>query len=100
MKPPAENPTAVASTSSDAWKLISGLAAEMSGAPAAPTLMVAATDSRAMGPIARDIYKFEFVQSPMADTKMIHGTNEHMTIDQLGKLSTYFGRLVATAAAR
>ncbi len=51
-------------------------------------------------PIASDIYKFEYVQSPMADTRMIHGTNEHMTIDQLGKLSTYFGRLVATAAAR
>ena len=99
-EPPAENPTAVASTTSDAWKLISGLAAEMSGAPAAPTLMVAATDSRAMGGVARDIYKFEYVQSPMADTKMIHGTNEHMTIDQLGKLTTYFGRLVATAAAR
>ena len=99
-EPPAENPTAVASTTSDAWKLISGLAAEMSGAPAAPTLMVAATDSRAMGPIASDIYKFEYVQSPMADTRMIHGTNEHMTVDQLGKLSTYFGRLVATAAAR
>ena len=72
----------------------------MSGAPVAPTLMIAATDSRAMAPIATDIYKFEFLTASMADNRMIHGTNEHMTVDQLGKLSAYFGRLVATGATR
>ncbi len=98
-EPPANDPTAVASTTSDGWKLVSGLAGEMSGAPVAPTLMIAATDSRAMAPIATDIYKFEFLTASMADNHMIHGTNEHMTVDQLAKLSTYFGRLVATGAA-
>jgi carboxypeptidase PM20D1 len=93
-------PTAIASTKSDGWKLISGLAAEMSGAPVAPALMIAGTDSRYMAPIASDIYKFEFLTASMADQQMIHGTNEHITLDQLDKLTTYFGRLVATAAAR
>lgn len=99
-EPPADDPTAVASTSSAGWKLISGLAAQMSGAPMAPTLMIAATDSRYMAPLTSDIYKFEYVVSPLKDTEMIHGANEHMTVKQLGDLTTYFGRLVATAAAR
>jgi carboxypeptidase PM20D1 len=97
-EPPVNDPTAVASHTSEGWNLVAGLAHEMSGAPVAPTLMIAATDSRAMAPIARDIYKFEYVRSALKDQEMIHGTNEHITVKQLGELTTYFARLIATAA--
>ena len=34
----------------------------------------------------------------MADTKMIHGTNEHMTLDNLARITTYYAQFIATAA--
>jgi len=30
--------------------------------------------------------------------EMIHGTNEHMTLENLGRLTSFYARLVATAA--
>jgi acetylornithine deacetylase/succinyl-diaminopimelate desuccinylase-like protein len=30
---------------------------------------------------------------------MIHGTNEHMTVQNLGRLTEFFARLMATTAA-
>jgi acetylornithine deacetylase/succinyl-diaminopimelate desuccinylase-like protein len=31
---------------------------------------------------------------------MIHGTNEHMTLDNLGRMTEFYTRLIATAAAQ
>ena len=31
---------------------------------------------------------------------MIHGTNEHMTLDNLGRMTEFYSRLIATAAAQ
>ncbi|KSB90264.1 peptidase M20 [Caulobacter vibrioides] len=95
-RPPNE-PSAVSSTTSDAWKTLAALAKDESGAPVAPGLMIAASDSRFMSPIADDIYRFQPIRLSMDGTKMIHGTNEHMTLANLEEMVRFYQRLVETA---
>ncbi|MGO9931232.1 MAG: M20 family peptidase [Steroidobacteraceae bacterium] len=96
----ARNPSAVASTSSDAYRVIAALVQDMEQVPSAPALMIAATDSYRMSPIATDIYKFEFTRGSVADVEMIHGTNEHLSLANLKRLTEFFARLIATTSAR
>jgi carboxypeptidase PM20D1 len=95
----AHDPSAVASVNAGAYRTIAALAQTMEHVPSAPALMIAATDSYRMSPIAIDIYKFEFTRGPLTDTEMIHGTNEHMTLANLKRLTEFFARLIATTAA-
>ncbi|MEY2927096.1 MAG: hypothetical protein RL367_1573 [Pseudomonadota bacterium] len=89
----------VSSTSSQGWKLIRAAAeADVPGAVVAPFLVVAGTDSRSMGGVADDVYRFQPLQVKSADTKMVHGTNEHMTLDNLARMIRFYQHLIATAA--
>ena len=96
---PPHDPSAVASTTAGGYRVIAALAQDMEHVPAAPALMIAATDSYRMSPLGLDIYKFEFTRGPLKDTEMIHGTNEHMTMQNLNRLTEFFARLMATTAA-
>lgn len=91
-------PSAVSSTASLGWSLVSATAAAVSGAPVAPSLVTAATDSRWMSPVARDIYRFQPVELALSDVQLIHGTNEHLTLRNLEKMVQFYARLIATAA--
>jgi carboxypeptidase PM20D1 len=97
-RPPNE-PSPVSSTSSRGWKLVAAAAAEISGAPVAPSLVTAGTDSRYMTPVARDIYRFQPIELKLADVQMIHGTNEHLTLKNLERMVQFYARLIATAAS-
>jgi carboxypeptidase PM20D1 len=91
--------TSVSSTSSQGWKLVSAAAQpDVPGAAVAPFLVVAGTDSRYMGGVADDVYRFQPLKVKSAETKMIHGTNEHMTLDNLARMIRFYQRLIATAA--
>jgi carboxypeptidase PM20D1 len=92
--------SAVSSTSSDGWKILAAVAGETAHAPVAPGLVVAGTDSRYLQPVARDIYRFQPMVASLSDTGMIHGTNEHMTLANLARMTGFYARLIATAAAR
>jgi carboxypeptidase PM20D1 len=52
-----------------------------------------------MSPIATDIYKFEFTRGSLKDVEMIHGTNEHLSLQNLNRLTEFFARLIATTGA-
>jgi carboxypeptidase PM20D1 len=93
-----DEPSKVASTTSDGWKVLAALAGDESQAPVAPALMTAASDSRYMAPISDDIYKFQPLVLSVKDTEMIHGTNEHMTLANLERMVRFYQRLVETAA--
>ncbi|HWW26676.1 MAG TPA: peptidase dimerization domain-containing protein, partial [Caulobacter sp.] len=95
-----DEPSKVSSTTSDGWKTLAALAADESRAPVAPALMTAASDSRYMGPIADDIYRFQPLRLSVKDTEMIHGTNEHMTLANVERMVRFYQRLVETAAGR
>jgi carboxypeptidase PM20D1 len=96
-KPPNE-PSPVSSTSSWGWKVVAATAGAVAGAPVAPSLVTAGTDSRFLTPVAKDVYRFQPVEFGMKDIEMIHGTNEHMTLKNLEKMVQFYARLVATAA--
>ncbi|MCC7267750.1 MAG: M20 family peptidase [Caulobacteraceae bacterium] len=92
-------PSPVSSTSSEAWRTLAALAGEVSGAPVAPGLVTAGTDSRFLAPVAEDVYRFQPVALSLKETAMIHGTNEHIAIGDLERMVQFYARLIATAAA-
>ena len=94
-----EEPSPVSSTSSAGWKAIAALAGDTAKAPVAPGLVLAGTDSRYLQPVAKDVYRFQPMTFDMEGTKMIHGTNEHLTLQNLETAVQFYARLVATAAS-
>lgn len=95
-----DEPSKVSSITSEGWKTLAALAGDESRAPVAPALMTAASDSRYMGPIADDIYRFQPLVLSVKDTEMIHGTDEHMTIANVERMVRFYQRLVETAGSR
>ena len=97
VNPPTE-PSPVSSTSSRGWQWIAASAAAGGDWPVAPGLVTATTDSRHLTGVSTDIYRFQPIVASVREFEMIHGTNEHMTLDNLGRLTEFYARLVATAA--
>ena len=90
----------VSSTTSQGWKLLRAAAeAEAPGAPVAPFMVVGGTDSRYMKDVSQDTYRFQALRLSTKETKMIHGTNEHITTENLGSMIRFFTRLIATSAS-
>jgi carboxypeptidase PM20D1 len=97
IKPP-EEPSPVSSTASDGWKVLAAVAHAVSGAPVAPSLVTAGTDSRYLQGVASDVYRFQPMDLSLADVGMIHGTNEHLSLKNLEQCVQFYARLIATAA--
>jgi len=95
----ADNPSPVSSTSSEGWKTIAALASEGGKVPVAPALVTAATDSHSLIPVSSNIYRYQALAASIGDMEMIHGTNEHMTLDNLTRMVGFYERLIATAAS-
>jgi len=76
------------------------LGTERGQRPVAPALVNATTDSRHLRGIATDVYRFQPIVVSLRDFEMVHGTNEHLTLDNLRRLCEFYARLIATAAAR
>lgn len=92
-------PSPISSATSPGWQLIAASArAGHPGIPAAPYLVIAGTDSRSMASVSDDVYRFQPMEIANGEVKMIHGTNEHMTIKNLGSMIDFFTRLVRTSA--
>jgi carboxypeptidase PM20D1 len=98
VKPPRE-PSPVSSTKSQGWALIAAAAsAQAPGAPIAPYLVVAGTDSRSFSDVSEDVYRFMPAHFTIKETGMIHGTNEHITIENLSRMISFYAQLIATSA--
>jgi carboxypeptidase PM20D1 len=91
-------PSPVSSVRSQGWKTIAAVAAQVTGAPVAPSLVTAGTDSRYLQSVATDVYRFQPMEFSLKDTGMIHGTNEHLTLKNLEQCVQFYARLIATAA--
>lgn len=92
-------PSKISSTSSLGWKYV--VAAAQASSPDAlitPYLVVAATDSRSMQEISDDVYRFMPTQFSLKDTAMIHGTNEHITLDNLKRAINFYAHLIVASA--
>lgn len=96
-RPPRE-PSRISSTSSQGWKWIAAAArADAPDAVLAPMLVLGGTDSRNMEPVSEDVYRFMPMHFSLEESAMIHGTNEHMTIDSFRRMIDFYARLIATS---
>ncbi len=95
---PAYDPSPVSSSTSTAYRVMAEIAAGDERTPVAPGLVTATTDSRHMTGLATDIYRFQPIVASIGDLQMIHGTNEHMTTDNMRRTAEFYARLVATVA--
>jgi carboxypeptidase PM20D1 len=92
-------PSPVSSTTSQGWKLIVASAhADRPGMAFSPYLVVGGTDSRNMAAVSDDVYRFMPIEIASKDIKLLHGTNEHISIRNLENQIRFFARLIATAA--
>lgn len=94
-----KEPSRVSSTNSDGWKWLAAAArADAPNAVLAPILVVAATDGRSMESVSDDVYRFMPMHFSLKGAEMIHGTNEHMSVDSLKRMIDFYARLIATSA--
>ena len=96
-RPPYEAPP-ISSVTSQGYRIIAALAAEGGSTPVAPGLVTATTDSRSFAGTARDIYRFQPIVASIREFEMIHGTDEHLTLDNLERVIAFYSQLIATAA--
>jgi carboxypeptidase PM20D1 len=98
VNPPRE-PSPVSSTQSKGWSLIKAAAqVQAPGAPVAPYLVVAGTDSRSFSGLSEDVYRFMPAHFTIKETGMIHGTNEHITTENLSRMINFYAQLIVTSA--
>ena len=78
----------VSSTSSRPYKVLEAVSRDMTGgAPVAPAMVVGATDARYATAIADDnIYRFMPAQLSAEDLTGFHGTNERISVENVGRM--------------
>jgi carboxypeptidase PM20D1 len=96
----SRDPSVVSPTDSFGFHLIEGAARAVFGTAVAPAPVIAATDSRHMAALTRNIYRFQPLQLSLADTAMIHGIDEHLDIEALERMVRFYGTLVAAGTAQ
>lgn len=94
-----EEPSPIANTDSDGYRLIAGLAASTFDAPVAPLLMIGMTDSRHMRLLTDDIYRFTPMQLSLADGALTHGIDERISIENLKRMLSFYQQLLIGSSA-
>ncbi|MFY9488031.1 MAG: M20/M25/M40 family metallo-hydrolase, partial [Solirubrobacterales bacterium] len=98
-RPPREA-SPVSSTTSQGWKFIRAAAeSEAPNTPVVPFMVVGGTDSRYLTDVSEDVYRFQAMRLSTTEAAMIHGTNEHISIENLSMMIRFFTRLIATSAS-
>ncbi len=79
---PAREPSSVSNLNAPSYRQFKQSIWEtFGGIPVAPSLFVAASDSRYFQDITRNIYRFRPIRARPSDRTRIHGTNERVRID-------------------
>ena len=95
----ANEATAASPPSSPSYRLVARTVRELfPGTLVAPGLMIAATDSRHMAPLADAIYRFSPVRTKAEDLARFHGSNERIALANHADLIRFYHRLLMNAA--
>jgi carboxypeptidase PM20D1 len=65
-----------------------------SDAVVAPYLVLGATDARYYTAICENVYRFSPLRMTDEDLSLVHGTNERISIEGLGRMVQFFGQLI------
>jgi carboxypeptidase PM20D1 len=98
--PVSSNAPPVADFEGDAWQIIAGTSLGYSpdGTPAVPYMVTGATDSRAFADVADNLYRFAPVWGSLEDAARIHGDDERLAVDDLGRMAAFFYTVIEQAA--
>jgi carboxypeptidase PM20D1 len=96
---PITEPTRIASTQSGGYRLIAGLAAKIFDAPVAPLLVIGATDSRHMGVLTDDIYRFTPMQLGTRDLGLAHGFDERISVENFAHMLAFYQQVLVGGSA-
>ncbi|MEZ5937302.1 MAG: M20/M25/M40 family metallo-hydrolase [Hyphomonadaceae bacterium] len=93
-------PSPVSATSGPAWDILKAIAQVTGdGAPVAPALVIAATDARFASAISKDaVYRFVPAIYGDEDLAGFHGTNERLSVDNLGRMIRGYSQLMQAAS--
>ena len=94
-------PSPVSSTSSAAYRTIEQeIRLLQPDAIVSPSLVIGATDARAYGGYARDVYRFLPMRLGPADLDRIHGTNERVGVQDYARGVAFMTDLIAHLSAQ
>ena len=72
----------------------------MFDAPVAPLLIIGVTDSRHMTRLSDDIYRYSPLVLGPADFALAHGIDERISIENFGRMITYYQQVLVGGGAR
>jgi len=92
----SSEPSPVSSTASDGYRILEAVARDIGGGvPVAPALVIGATDARYASVISDDaIYRFAPAIYDDVDLNGFHGTNERLSVDNLGRMTRGYAQLM------
>jgi carboxypeptidase PM20D1 len=97
----ASEPSPVSPTDHPGFEHLARTIAEViPGAATAPQLMIAASDARYFYEISDAVYRFMPLYLTLDDIERIHGTNERIGKQQLGRAVVFYRRLLEHALAQ
>ncbi|NLD88498.1 MAG: M20/M25/M40 family metallo-hydrolase [Clostridiales bacterium] len=89
------NPSPISETGCDAWnKVASAVAGTWEGCIVSPYLMVQCSDSRHYGRISNHVYRFSAMELTSEERASIHGNNERIKTENIGKAVEFYIRLL------
>lgn len=95
------DPSPVSSIHSDAYRVLEAVAREAAGpgVPVAPALMIGATDARHAVRLTQDAI-YRFVPAVYTDEELagFHGTNERLSVENLGRMMRAYAQLMMALA--
>lgn len=98
--PGNSNPPPVTGTTSFAYRALNQTIREVfPDVVVAPSLMVAATDSRNYTNVTDKIFRFFPVRAKAEDLNRFHGTNERLSIDNYADIIRFYRRLIQNTAS-
>ena len=88
-------PSPISETNCPAWnKVASAVANTWRGCVVAPYLMVQCSDSRHYGKLSNHVYRFSAMDLSAAERASIHGNNEKIRVETIGKAVEFYIRLM------
>ena len=87
--------SAVSPTDNRAYAVLASVAEAIGeGAPAAPGLVLGATDARYAGAITPNVYRFAPAILSPQDLTGFHGTNERLSVENMGRLARGYATII------
>lgn len=91
------NPSRISTTDCEGWEKVSAaVASTWKGCIVSPYLMVQCSDSRHYGRISDRVYRFSAMDLTAAERATIHGHNEKIRLESVGRTVEFYIRLMKT----